>query len=313
MMLKRRHILFVLSMFLFVACAVAQPSERRISRIEYINMWKETAIYNMHEYGIPASITLAQGILESGDGNSALARYANNHFGIKCHGWDGPGYYQDDDAKDECFRKYYDASESYKDHSLFLTTRSRYSDLFKLKQTDYKGWAKGLKKAGYATNPQYAHLLIKIIEDNKLYEYDKANKAKKHIPKREDDPRNELVVDLRREVKVHPNNIKFVVAKKGDTPTSLAVEFDMGVWQLKKYNDLEKGSRLDEGDIIYLQPKRNRAEKDFHTVQEGETMRDISQKYGVKIKKLYRKNRMDKGTQPEPGQKISLRKRIKRR
>jgi LysM repeat protein len=311
MMWIRKYFTLII-LFLFVSAdAQSQPSERRISRAEYIETWKETAIYNMQEFGIPASITLAQGILESGDGNSALARYANNHFGIKCHGWEGPTYIQDDDTKDECFRKYYDASESYRDHSLFLTSRSRYSELFQLKPADYKGWAHGLKKAGYATNPKYAFLLIKIIEDNNLHEYDKAQKAKKHIPKREDDPRNELVVDLRREVKIHPNNIKFVVAKKGDTPASIASEMDMGPWQIKKYNDLDKGSALNDGDIIYLQPKRNRGSKDMHKVKAGETMRDISQKYGIKLKKLYRKNRMDFGTQPEVGQELSLKRRIR--
>src|SRR5690606_33030948 len=145
-------------LFLIGASTVyAQPAERRISRESYIEMWKDEAIRQMHEYGIPASITLAQGILESANGNSALAKYANNHFGIKCHEWQGSTFIQDDDTKDECFRKYESAEDSFKDHSVFLANRKWYSDLFQLKVTDYKGWAHGLKKAGYATHPKYAY------------------------------------------------------------------------------------------------------------------------------------------------------------
>ena len=147
----------------------AQPGSKRISRSEYIELYKEDAIREMERNSIPASITLAQGILESGDGNSPLARYANNHFGIKCHSdWTGKTFIQDDDKKNECFRKYKDPYESYKDHSDFLK-KNRYAFLFELKITDYKGWAHGLKKAGYATNPKYPHLLIKIIEENRRF------------------------------------------------------------------------------------------------------------------------------------------------
>ena len=141
---------------------------------DYIEQWKITAIEQMNEHQIPASITLAQGILESANGNSPLAKKANNHFGIKCHkSWDGGTFFQDDDLKNECFRSYDNAAQSYDDHSAFLTGRSRYAKLFDLKITDYKGWAKGLKSAGYATNPKYAHLLIDIIEKFDLDKYDK--------------------------------------------------------------------------------------------------------------------------------------------
>ncbi|MEA3436973.1 MAG: glucosaminidase domain-containing protein, partial [Thermodesulfobacteriota bacterium] len=149
-------------------------AQHKISVEDYILTYKDVAMDKMEVYGIPASITLAQGILESGSGNSELARKANNHFGIKCHkDWNGKTFHTDDDAKNECFRKYKSPDKSYRDHSLFLTQRDRYADLFKLKVTDYKGWARGLKKAGYATNPKYPQLLIKIIEENRLYEFDK--------------------------------------------------------------------------------------------------------------------------------------------
>jgi len=158
-----------------VYCSIgwSQPSEKRISKEGYIEMWKDEAVQQMIQYKIPASITLAQGILESGNGNSELAKYGKNHFGIKCHDWDGGKIYRDDDKKDECFRKYSNASASFEDHSKFLAHRGRYSSLFELKTSDYKGWARGLKKAGYATNPKYADLLIKLIEENELYQYDK--------------------------------------------------------------------------------------------------------------------------------------------
>ena len=145
------------------------------------------AVLEMHEYKIPASITLAQGILESGNGRSQLASKSNNHFGIKCHkGWKGQRVYHDDDAKGECFRKYTYVATSYKDHSKFLSTRRRYADLFKLRKTDYKGWARGLKKAGYATDRKYPKKLIKIIEDYKLYEFDKFSKKDlKRVKKRQ--------------------------------------------------------------------------------------------------------------------------------
>ena len=148
-----------------------------MSRVEYISKYKDLAVAEMNQYGIPASITLAQGLLESGNGNSELARKARNHFGIKCHNsWEGNKVYYDDDEAQECFRKYPTVAASYRDHSVFLQ-KARYANLFELAITDYKGWAKGLKKAGYATNPKYAELLIKIIEDNQLHQYDKASDA----------------------------------------------------------------------------------------------------------------------------------------
>lgn len=290
---------------------VAQPAERRISRSEYIEKYKDDAIQEMHHSGVPASITLAQGILESGDGNSPLALYANNHFGIKCHNsWKGETFIMDDDEKNECFRKYNSAYESFKDHSEFLTSRSRYASLFELNITDYKGWAKGLKAAGYATNPKYADLLIALIEKHELYRFDNYAKVpSKQLAKNKTssvlaESQSKRVVKLR-------NNIKYTFVSDGDDVASIAADFDMNTWQIYKYNDLNKSDKLISGEIIYLQPKRNKATEEFHTVKGGETMREIAQMHGIKLKQLYKKNNLIVGTQPQAGQKLSLRKKLK--
>lgn len=303
-MLPLRYILFVAAMFVGIH-VMSQPAERRTSRTEYINRWKDEAVSQMMTYGIPASITLAQGILESADGNSPLAKYANNHFGIKCHDWTGETFIQDDDAKNECFRKYEDAQGSYRDHSLFLKEKSRYAFLFDYTPTDYKNWAHGLKKAGYATNSQYAYRLIQIIEENELYKYDKTETFARKEVKPEKDAVATITVEAR-EVKIHENNIRFVLAKKGDTAFKLAKEFEMGLWQIYKYNDLGGKDEIKEGDVIYLQPKRNKANVNLHQVKQGETMRDISQKYGIKLKKLYKKNNIERGKEPVAGTTLYL-------
>lgn len=307
-MLKKNFALGALVFFCLVQSVFAQPAERRYSRKEYIERWKDEAIAQMNQTGIPASITLAQGILESADGNSPLARYANNHFGIKCHAdWKGESFIQDDDRSNECFRKYDNAEESFRDHSIFLSTRSNYTKLFDLASTDYKGWAHGLKSAGYATNPQYAYLLIQIIEENDLNEYDREQTFARKEAKPEIKP--VIAVGFKKhEVKVHDNNIRFVIAKDGDTPYKIAKEFEMGLWQIYKYNDLNTNEKIKDGDIIYLQPKRNKARFEFHTVEKGDSMKKISQKYGVKLSKLYKRNHLKRGTEPQLGTVIYLRK-----
>lgn len=284
---------------------LSQPAEPRFTRSEYIEKYREAAIQEMLLYGIPASITMAQGILESGDGNSPLARYANNHFGIKCHtSWNGPTFIQDDDEKNECFRKYKSADDSFRDHSLFLKNRKWYASLFELKTTDYKGWAKGLKAAGYATNPLYADLLIKLIEQHKLYELDKmagVEPRKFHVKTKP----KEIALAPERSVSTR-NKIKFTTAKPGDDVKSIADAFEMNVWQIYKYNDLGKKDVIKPGDVVYLQPKKNKAEEAIHTVVVGESMYSISQFYGIKLKHLYKKNRMEWGSQPKPGDKLYL-------
>jgi len=309
-LLKSTYLLIALLVF---NLGFAQST--KISRQQYIDTWSDEAVKQMKKYGIPASITLAQGILESADGNSMLARKGNNHFGIKCHGWSGPGIYKDDDAKNECFRKYKNALESYEDHSVFLL-KPRYAFLFEYKTTDYKAWAHGLKKAGYATNPKYPELLIKIIEENNLQRFDTEQKGKKPVaeqpkPKPSGKPQgdnNTIEWGVGREVFVSDNKVKFVFAKAGDTYQSIAKATDLGKWQLLKYNETKGERTLQEGERVYLQPKRTKANKSSHTVQPGETLYDISQLYAVKMKNLQKYNGLEEDAVVTAGQKIKLKK-----
>jgi len=275
----------------------------------------------MKRTGIPASITLAQGILESNSGQSRLAVKGNNHFGIKCHSdWRGRKIIHDDDKKNECFRKYRSAYDSYKDHSDFIKKGQRYAFLFNYKTTDYKSWAKGLKKAGYATEKRYAELLIKIIEDYGLYKYD-SRKYKKEEKKKEKEEKKQkreladidnLVIEPFKPETLERNRIDYVVVKKGDTFYGIANKHNLMIRQLHKYNELSEDSILKPGQIIYLQPKRNKAVagNKYHIVAAGETMYSISQEYGIKLKKLYKKNGLRKGREPEVGIELSLRKNI---
>ena len=296
--------------------SLAASAQKKITREEYINKYKDIAIFQMRTQGVPASIILAQGLLESDNGNSPLAVKANNHFGIKCHkSWNGATMYIDDDTKNECFRKYSNPQKSYNDHSDFLRGARRYSSLFDLEPTDYKGWAYGLKKAGYATNPHYAEMLIKIIEDNNLYIYDKGIAVEVESPTKGMGDLVDIdhfVIDLNKHRKVYTRNrIKYIVIKKGDNYAGLTKELELMPWQLAKYNEINRDSALKEGQEIYIQPKRCRAEVNHstHVVEKGETMYSISQMYGIKLKSLYRKNRMKFGEQPEVGQVLQLRKR----
>ncbi len=298
-----------------ILLSFSQPTDRVYSRQEYINKYKNIAIKEMYRTGIPASITIAQGILESGDGNSPLARYAFNHFGIKCHDWQGATFIQDDDAKNECFRKYSNPNQSFHDHSEFLSKRSRYAFLFNLKPTDYVGWAKGLKKAGYATNPKYPALLIKIIEDNNLSELDNS----KPIPTKKIVATNEKNKSIKTHktappktdnsniIKKHPNNINYTLALKGDTPEKIAKRFNLGGWQIATYNDLDKNSKLNEDELIFLQPKRKKSKIKTHKIKTGENLRYISQKYGVKMKYLCKYNSITKYSELKTGTLIKLR------
>jgi len=291
----------------FAQNVIAQPADYRLSRKDYIEKYKNQAIKEMFRSGVPASITLAQGILESADGNSPLARYANNHFGIKCHSsWSGETFIMDDDARNECFRKYHTALESFEDHSNFLTGRSRYSDLFDLKKTDYKGWARGLKKAGYATNPKYANILIHLIETNDLDQYDKVKKMPKQDAVAGIYRKNRIEVNDRT-IKLQ-NNIKYTVVGEDDSFYKIANEMNMGLWQLYKYNDMEKGDVLEHGQILYLQPKRGKGTEETHIFKKGDSMWQISQMYGIRLKKLYKRNRMDFGDEAQIGQLVYLKK-----
>ena len=321
-MIQKYQISFLIFSVILLSSFLLNAQQHEITVEEYIDTYKNIAVKKMKEYHIPASITLAQGILESGGGNSELARKAKNHFGIKCHkGWTGKTYHVDDDKKHECFRKYKNPEESYRDHSLFLTTRGRYASLFELEITDYQGWAYGLKQAGYATNPRYPQLLIRIIEENRLYQYDQTGRKRKAIP--ETTPaiatattppglpyKLEPVKYSANKRPVYENNkVLFIIAKDGDSFGSIATEFGIYSWQVQKYNELKKKSEIKKGEILYLEHKKRKASKEYkaHTVQEGETMRDIAQLYAVKTKRLFRMNDMPKGTRPAPGQVVLLR------
>lgn len=301
---------------LFINAILISAQNKRISRLEYIEKYKQYAIDEMRKTRIPASITLAQACLESDDGNSWLAKEANNHFGIKCGtNWNGERTYKDDDNPNDCFRKYNSVKESFEDHSYYLVNTKRYAGLFQLKTKDYKSWARGLKDAGYATNPQYADLLIKIIEDFQLYNYDEditmktSNQYITYYSEQGKTASSDWSIQVKKhEVKTN-NFVNYIIVRKGDTFESIAKEFDLWVKQLYKYNDLTKDSILHEGQVLYIQPKRNKAEsgKDKHIVKPGETLYSISQYYGVKLKKLRFRNNLMSDEDVKPGDIIYLR------
>jgi len=265
----------VLSLIMLIS--FSEISSQNLTRKQYITKYSSLAVKQMRQYKIPASITLAQGILESNNGNSKLALKANNHFGIKCHGWEGKKIFEDDDKKNECFRKYKSPLESFKDHSLFLNKYSRYAFLFDYKITDYKSWARGLKKAGYATNKKYPELLIKIIEDNKLNIYD------------DKDVEIEFISRIRN-IYMHPNRIKYVKSENQDTYMTIAKNLKIKLWQLQKYNDSKETNILAEGTIVFIQPKRKKGKVKIHTYNKNESLISISQFYGVKLKCLKKRN-----------------------
>lgn len=308
-MVQIRNIYAIFVSSLTVICltlcsSVVYGQGRNARYVEYINKYSDIAVTEMKKYKIPASITLAQGLLESGAGQSALATKSNNHFGIKCgSAWQGKSVLHHDDARNECFRAYGNAKDSYEDHSRFLTSGARYAFLFKLQITDYKGWARGLKKAGYATDPSYANRLITIIEDYDLYKYDrkgyKASSSKK---------KKTQAVLIPHQVYLS-NNMAYIVARFGDTFKSLAKETGISWRKLIKYNDLQRDYTLADGDVIYLCEKNKKAAQQFtvHIVKSGDSMHGISQMYGIRLKELYKMNRLDNDYIPEIGQRLRLR------
>lgn len=268
---------------------------------DYIERYSPIAIEQQEEFGIPASVTLAQGILESSAGRSTLATKGNNHFGIKCHkDWKGKSMLRDDDAPNECFRVYNNAEESYRDHSLFLK-RERYKPLFKLELTDYKGWATGLRQCGYATDPNYAARLITIIERYALYNFDTANSGI-------DEEIIEFILGTLSSA--HPvrktNGLHYVVAFPGDTYKSIAKEFGIKEKKLKEYNDAGRKDKIKEWEEIYLEPKKDYASGTDRnvTIGEGETLRSVSQRYGIKLKAL---KSLNKKAKDQPGTILKLR------
>lgn len=312
--------------------AVAQSHQEK-----YIQRYSEIAVSEMYRSGIPASITLAQGLLESGYGRSELALKSNNHFGIKCHNsWEGERVYHDDDAKGECFRKYDTPEDSYRDHSDFLRYRDRYKFLFDYKITDYKSWAYGLKKAGYATDPKYPVKLIDLIETYKLYQYDtkpssfasrsglsksKGRKSEsgsviptppsqmEQVKLLEGVVRDVFKFALSREM-YSQNGVPFVYAMEGETYRSIAEANGLFFRELLKFNDLKKDAPLAAGTIVYLQKKKKNAQKglDMHVVEKGETLWSIAQRYGIRLSTLCRINGIENADVVREGDMIRLRK-----
>ena len=344
------------------SCRVSRPVSSNVqvsgTATDYINAYKDLAVSEMKRTGVPASITLAQGMIESDYGRSSLARLGNNHFGIKCHNdWTGQTIRQNDDRRNECFRKYRRPEDSFYDHSDFLRTGSRYRFLFDLESTNYKAWANGLKKAGYATHPDYANMLIRKIEENRLYDFDRGYTASTYKPQSkvqqsgagntqpgktspavqktgsapaqsqsqpqpqpQSQPQSQPQPPLKestitfgdvmaRAPRIMENNrVQYIIVKDGETKEKLEKDFQLLKWELARYNDLDANFTPVPGQMLYLEPKRDRAEfgTEYHIAAEGETMQMISQKYGIRLKSLLDMNGMAEGGKPVKDQKIRL-------
>ena len=246
--MTKRICLFLFACLFFISHLSAQMRWNSVYQ-EYIDQYKDLAIEEMLRYNIPASITLAQGIFESGAGRSELSVKGNNHFGIKCHGWAGRSVYHDDDARNECFRAYDNVLQSYEDHSKFLRYNVRYNSLFTLQRTDYRGWAQGLKACGYATNPRYADKLIELIELYKLYELDKATSYDKFMAKRGGYDRPVSQGMSLHPIKIYNKNY-YIIARAGDTFKGIGEEIDISYRKIAKYNERDKNDVLHAGEII---------------------------------------------------------------
>ena len=291
---KRR----VFYIFLFVTL-LALSQNKNQAYLSYIQQYSQLAVKQQNEHRIPASIVLAQGLLESGAGLSEFARQSNNHFGIKCNDWTGAKIYHDDDAKGECFRKYDQVIESYEDHATFLKTRPRYASLFNLEPTDYEGWAHGLKKAGYATDPTYDYKLISIIEIYNLHQYDLGNITVETVSneaKKENGNYGSIgnIKAASNHQLFRVNGVKFVISANGDTYASIADEFNVTEARIRNYNEVSATEMLSVGTRVFIESKKNKAPKDCdsHVVEAGESMYSIAQSYAIKIEKLYQMNKM---------------------
>ena len=317
-------------LFLFLITGSAGFAQKKELITNYINTYKDLAISEMQRTGVPAAITLAQGIHESGAGNSKLVLESNNHFGIKCKSnWTGESVKHDDDAKGECFRKYPLAEQSYKDHSDFLKNGQRYAFLFALEPTDYKAWAKGLKQAGYATNPKYPEVLIKLIEDYNLQDYTfmalgKASATDESIAIKpvEDNSGQPIVTAAvvttteKPTVQTAPVNYpagefkiydtKVVYAKKGVSFLAIAKQYGVDLSRLFEFNDMSPAETLDKDQLIYLQRKRKTGLHDFHIVAAGETLRDIAQLEAIRLESIAELNWIKQTDRPAIGEKLSL-------
>ncbi len=334
--------LVVVPLFLLISYFLNAQQLSNMDYGAYIKEYKSVAVREMKLYKIPASITLAQGMIESGCGKSTLARNTKNHFGIKCQNdWSGDTYLHDDDKEKECFRKYQDVDASFRDHSIFLTTRKRYSALFELPLNDYKGWAYGLKAAGYATNPDYANILIRLIETNKLYLFDDTLNTEENVLKTDaedasveakkpatkdnrsislegriifrknykvSDPASfEIAYTSEMGRKVYENyNVPFVFAKKDDTWFTVAKEFGIYAFQIYRQNDLKESDPITPGQILYLEAKKRKNSEKTYKVKKGDSMYSISQEKCIKLIQLLKYNKLRTGEEPNPGYVLKL-------
>ena len=325
-----RYLTIITSVLLTAMSFIAQAQSKSPAYEEYINKYSKAAQEQQSKYGIPASITLAQGLLESGAGKSELTQASNNHFGIKCTSdWQGESVKHDDDKNSECFRKYDKAEQSFEDHSLFLK-RQRYQKLFSLSTTDYKGWAHGLKQCGYATDPNYANKLIKLIEDYELYRFDKEDYSvgeEEQIVKQETLKQDEIAqtpeqttkkskkskmksIDLYKEHKLYKHNgRKYIVAQAGETFASIAYEYNISEKCLRRFNDADKPRELHAGDKVYLYKKRKRAMQNetYYRVKRGDTAWSIAQDKGIQLKSIYKINGIREGEEVTINQQLKLR------
>ena len=317
---------FIVSLYFF-----APAFSQKITAEEYIRTYKDNAIREMKRMGVPAAITLAQGLLETENGNSDLLKKSNNHFGIKCKSsWTAEGVSHDDDAVGECFRTYKDAEGSYRDHSNYLRGNDRYAFLFKLDPRDYKGWAYGLKKAGYATNPHYPDILIKNIEDNNLQQYTLV--AVNDVPvfdasKYQSDPEDKAFAELIKgkgtsnsqtafvasapKEKIEINGSKAIYETKGRSLLAIATENNINLNKLLEYNDLQKDGLLEDDQYIFLEKKSKEGDKDFYVVQNNESLYDIAQKNGIRLQSLYEYNDLREDQKVFAGSKLKLKPSLK--
>lgn len=299
--MKRILIVFILLSHFIYGQTTLTPED-------YIATFKDDAIKEMYLHKVPACITLAQGMLESGFGNSPLCRNANNHFGIKCHKeWDGETYLMNDDEENECFRKYKQDIDSYSDHSLFLFSRPRYASLFELPITDYKGWCYGLKQAGYATDPTYPERLIELIERYKLHELHIVGlKPKQTLPVNSSIKSETTIREVYRF-----NHIKFIIARENDSYDKIAHDFNIKLDEILVFNDISKIDEIYPGEKIYIQKKRRKALEPYHVVRKNETLMSIAQLHGIRLNMLCRKNKLKPNAKLKAGDVLFLRHRRK--
>ncbi|WP_297719878.1 glucosaminidase domain-containing protein [uncultured Porphyromonas sp.] len=305
---------------LLASCGTSRTTQVTLPKVQgnnaynrYIEQYAGIALQNQRNFGIPASITLAQGLLESGAGQSKLATGANNHFGIKCHrAWRGSRTFHNDDRPNECFRAYDRVEDSFKDHGQFLQ-QPRYRSLQRLEPTDYKGWARGLQKAGYATDRGYANKLIKIIEDYQLYLIDEGNTSRRYQYAQKSAPKREVEQkprpDTGERVGYFSYGLLYILAGEDDSLSAIARDLGMSERKLTEYNDLPAGYPLEKGDIIYLEPKHKRATPPHfeHRIQVGESIHRIAQTYGIQLESLYKLNNLTPEYLPMEGDILRLR------